>query len=198
MERYRPGTALLVVDVQNDFADPRGSLYVEGADRILEAVNAEVARAARRSCPVVYTQDWHPEVTPHFLKDGGTWPVHCVMDSWGAAFLEGLAVEGPTVCKGSDGGNAYSGFSVWDPVTEEISSTTLAPILRDCATERLVIVGLTTDYCVLESTLDAIRLGFEVIVITDAIHGVDRRPGDGERALERMREAGALLTEGSS
>ena len=84
-----------------------------------------------------------------------------------------------------------------DPVTDEISSTTLAPILRECAAERLVIVGLTTDYCVLESTLDAIRLGFEVTVRTDAIRAVERRPGDGRRALERMRESGADLVEGN-
>lgn len=197
MERYRPGTALLVVDVQNDFADPRGSLYVQGAEEVVGVVNAEVERAVRHACPIVYTQDWHPAVTPHFHKDGGAWPVHCVMESWGAAFHPDLAVEGPIVRKGSEGGNGYSGFSVWDPVTEEISSTTLAPILAERAAERLVIVGLTTDYCVVESALDAIRLGFGVTVRTDAIRAVDRRHGDGARALERMREAGAILVDGA-
>jgi nicotinamidase/pyrazinamidase len=134
-------------------------------------------------------------VTPHFRKDGGTWPVHCVKESWGAAFHQDLLVEGPIVRKGSEGGNGYSGFSVLDPVSGETSTTTLAPILLERATERLVIVGLTTDYCVVESALDAIRLGFEVTVLTRAIRAVDRRPGDGQRALERMQGAGAVLVD---
>ena len=196
MERYRPGTALLVVDVQNDFADPRGSLYVRGGEDIIPAVNREIDRALFETATVVYTQDWHPAVTPHFRKDGGTWPVHCVKETWGAAFHDALTIkQGQIVRKGSDGGNGYSGFSIWDPLTEEVSSTTLAPILQEHAVERLVIVGLATDYCVVETALDGIRLGFEVTVLAEAIRAVNRRFGDGLRAIERMREAGAMVVD---
>jgi nicotinamidase/pyrazinamidase len=196
VDRYRPGTALLVVDVQNDFADPGGSLYVKGGEEIVPIVNEEIERALSGTAAIVYTQDWHPAVTPHFRKDGGTWPVHCVKETWGAAFHDGLIVrQGQIVRKGSDGGNGYSGFSIWDPVTEEISSTTLAPILQENAVERLVIAGLATDYCVVETALDGLRLGFEVTVLTEAIRAVNRRFGDGVRSIERMREAGAKLVE---
>ena len=196
MDRYRPGTALLVVDVQNDLADLRGSLYVKGGEEIVPIVNREIERALFETALVVYTQEWHPAVTPHFRKAGGTWPVHCVKETWGAAFHEGLIVrQGQIVRKGSDGGHGYSGFSIWDPVTEGISSTTLAPILRQYAVERLVMVGLATDYCVVETAIDGRRLGFEVTVLAEGIRAVNRRYGDALRAIERMREAGARIVE---
>jgi nicotinamidase/pyrazinamidase len=196
VERYRPGTALLVVDVQNDFADPRGSLYVMGGEEVVPIVNREIERALFETAVVVYTQDWHPAVTPHFRKYGGNWPVHCVKETWGAAFHEGLIVrQGQIVRKGSDGGDGYSGFNVLDPRTEEVSSTTLVPILRQHGVERLVIVGLATDYCVVETTLDGLRLGFEVTVLTEGIRAVNLRRNDGAKALKRMREAGAKVVE---
>jgi nicotinamidase/pyrazinamidase len=196
VERYRPGTALLVVDVQNDFADPRGSLYVKGGEEVVPIVNREIERALSETAVVAYTQDWHPAVTPHFRQYGGTWPVHCVKETWGAAFHEGLIfLQGQIVRKGSDGGDGYSGFNMRDPRTEEVSSTTLATILHAHSVERLVIVGLATDYCVVETALDGMQLGFEVTVLTQAIRAVNRRYGDGIRAIERMREAGAKLVE---
>jgi nicotinamidase/pyrazinamidase len=89
MARYHPAAALIIVDVQNDFADPRGSLAVDGGARI-DAVRQRAGRAAHEGGGfVVYSQDWHPEHTPHFAQDGGTWPVHCVQDTWGAALHEG-------------------------------------------------------------------------------------------------------------
>jgi nicotinamidase/pyrazinamidase len=83
---YDASTALIVVDVQNDVASSGGSLYVRWAEQILPFVNGEIDRARRAGAHVVYTQDWHPESTPHFQKDGGVWPVHCVRETWGAAF----------------------------------------------------------------------------------------------------------------
>jgi nicotinamidase/pyrazinamidase len=119
-----------------------------------------------------------------------------VKETWGAAFDEGLIfLQGQIVRKGSDGGDGYSGFNMRDPRTEEVSSTTLVPILHAHAVERLVIVGLATDYCVVETALDGMQLGFEVTVLTQAIRAVNRRYGDGIRAIERMREAGAKLVE---
>jgi nicotinamidase/pyrazinamidase len=194
MDRYDAGTALIVVDVQNDFADPRGSLAVRGGEQVVEPINGEIddARAAR--AVVVYTQDWHPEHTPHFLQDGGIWPVHCVAGSWGAELHPGLVlVEGPTIHKGEDGRDGYSAFSVRDPVGGETEPTRLERVLRERNIERIVLAGLATDYCVVESVLDGRRLGLDVEVLTKAIRAVDLEAGDGDRALERMRDAGATL-----
>jgi nicotinamidase/pyrazinamidase len=191
---YGPDTALLVVDVQNDFADPAGSLYVRGGEEVVPFVNAQIALALAAGSPVLYTQDWHPPTTPHFAKDGGVWPVHCVQDAWGAAFHPDLRVdEGPIVRKGADGRDGYSGFSVRDPSSGDVEATELETLLRDRGVGRVVIAGLATDYCIVETALDARRRGFAVTVPIEGIRAVDLHPGDGERALERMREAGAAL-----
>ena len=86
MPTYDPTTALLVVDVQNDFADPSGSLYVKGGEQVVPFINAEIDAAQKAGARIFYTQDWHPPSTPHFQKDGGIWPVHCVQNTWGAEF----------------------------------------------------------------------------------------------------------------
>lgn len=190
---YDGRTALLVVDVQNDFADPAGSLYVRGGEAVVALVNEQIALALPAGASVVYTQDWHPEVTPHFEKDGGIWPVHCVQGTWGAAFHPDLRVEGVVVRKGAEGGDGYSAFSVRDPRSGDVSATALETMLRERGIERLVIAGLATDYCVVETVIDGRRLGFPITVLTDAIRAVDLEPGDGERALKRMRESGATL-----
>ena len=195
MAGYDRRTGLLVVDVQNDFADPKGSLYVRGGEEIVPVVNAEVATAAAGGAAIVYTQDWHPEVTPHFETDGGIWPVHCVEDTWGAELHPDLRVEpgAPVVRKGVDGRDGYSAFSVRDPRSGDVEATQLESILRDRGVERVVIAGLATDYCVVGTVLDARRLGHPTTVLLRAIRAVDREPQDGERALDRMREAGAEL-----
>jgi nicotinamidase/pyrazinamidase len=194
MASYDPRTALLVVDVQNDFADPEGTLYVAGGEQIVPIVNAEVEKAKAAGALVVYTQDWHPEHTPHFQQDGGIWPVHCVEDSEGAAFHPDLLVEGSEVVrKGHDGRDGYSGFSVRDPLSGERGDTVLHEMLEGNGIERLAICGLATDYCVVETVLDARMLGYPVEVITDAVRAVDLQPGDGRAALSRMRDAGAEL-----
>jgi nicotinamidase/pyrazinamidase len=192
---YDAATALLVVDVQNDFADPGGSLYVRGGEEVVQAVNREVARAEEAGATVVYTQDWHPPRTPHFQKDGGVWPVHCVGDTWGAELHPGLdlADSAAFVRKGVDGQDGYSGFSVRQPLTGERSDTGLAGLLEDSGVARVVIVGLATDYCVKETALDALRLGLETAVLSQAIAAVDLERGDGDRAIEEMRTAGAAV-----
>ena len=124
MTSYDLTTALLVVDVQNDFADPNGSLYVKGGEEIIPLINREIDRARAAGAPIFYTQDWHPESTPHFQKDGGIWPVHCVMGTWGAEFHPDLNAVGPVVRKGSHGEDGYSGFSMRHPETGNIDSRT--------------------------------------------------------------------------
>jgi nicotinamidase/pyrazinamidase len=192
---YDATTALLVVDMQNDFADPSGSLYVAGSEKIVDCVNQEIGWAADAGAAIVYTQDWHPPSTPHFAKDGGVWPVHCVGGTWGAEPHPALRlVPGADVVrKGTGGEDGYSAFSVRQPTTGEEAGTGLEDILRARGVTRVVIVGLATDYCVKETGLDARRLGFEATVVTDAVGAVDLRPGDGERALQAVQAAGVTL-----
>ncbi len=195
MQRYHPGTALVVVDVQNDFADPTGSLSVAGGAAVIPTINGEIAMALSAEALVVATQDWHPEATPHFARDGGTWPVHCVAGSWGAELHPGLVLPGdaPRIRKGANGEDGYSAFTMRDPTTGETLPTELEAMLRDGGFTRVVVVGLATDYCIMATALDALRLGFETAVLVDAIAAVDIAPGDGPRALDEMREAGVGL-----
>ena len=190
---YDTRTALLVIDVQNDFADPEGSLYVPGAEHVIDVVNREVAAAHAAGSLVVTTQDWHPPSTPHFAKDGGTWPVHCVADTWGAALHPRLQPGAHQVFKGVGGEDGYSGFSMVHPTTGTTSSTGLDELLRAGRIERVVVVGLATDYCVKETALDAVRLGYDTTVLLAAVRPVELEPGDGQRAVDEMAGAGVAL-----
>ena len=193
MAMYDGSTALLVVDVQNDFASPEGGLSVPGGEEIIGRINNEVALARNAGALVAYTQDWHPSSTPHFAKDGGTWPVHCVRGTWGAELHPSLDVAGPVVRKGTGGEDGYSGFTMRDPGSGEERPTELDAVLRERGIGRVVVAGLATDYCVVETALDARRLGYATAVLTDAVRPVDLQPGDGERALLRMSHAGVDL-----
>lgn len=181
-------TALVVVDVQNDFAHPEGSLYVRGGEQVIDPINQLVREARAAGAFVVFTQDWHPQETPHFVTSGGIWPPHCVQGTWGARFADGLAVDGPVVQKGTGGEDGYSGFSVRDPRTGSVQPTALDGMLRERGIERVVVVGLTQDVCVLETALDARRLGYATAVLSDATRPVD--PAQGVRALSALRDAG--------
>jgi nicotinamidase/pyrazinamidase len=187
---YGPNTALVVVDVQNDFADPSGSLYVSGGEEVVPVVNREIEQALDAGALVVYTQDWHPGSTPHFQKDGGIWPVHCVQGTWGADFHPDLKVAGEIVRKGTGGEDGYSGFTVRDPLSGEAEGTGLESILRARGIERVVVLGLATDYCVKETALDGAAKGFDTVVLLEGIRAVDLRPGDGDRALDEVKRAG--------
>lgn len=195
MATYDPATALVVVDVQNDFADPKGSLYVAGGDEIVDAVNAEIAAARDGSALVVFTQDWHPATTPHFVTGGGPWPVHCVAGTWGAELHPALDAgpDEPRIRKGTGGEDGYSGFTVADPQSGERSPTGLEDLLRQRGIERVVVVGLATDYCVSATALDAARLGFATTALRDAMRAVDLKPGDGDAAVAEMEQAGVAV-----
>ena len=193
MPDYDPMTGLIVVDVQNDFADPAGSLYVKGGEEVVPLADAEIAAARAAGAHVFYTQDWHPGSTPHFAKDGGVWPVHCVIDSWGAELHPGLRVEGPVVRKGSNGEDGYSGFTMRDTESGATKPTELADLLSAAGVTRLVVCGLATDYCVKATVLDARSHGYPTTVLERAVRAVDLQPGDGDRAVEEMFAAGALL-----
>ena len=190
---YDRETALVVVDVQNDFADPNGSLYVAGGEAVVPVINTEIAVARSAGARVIYTADWHPATTPHFAKDGGIWPVHCVGDTWGAEFHPRLIVDGPVVRKGTGGEDGYSGFSVRDPESGHVTATALADQLKRWGVNTVVVCGLATDYCVKETALDGMKGGFRVLLLEDAMLPVDLQPGDGVRALAAMVEAGCEL-----
>jgi len=190
---YEEGTALLVVDVQNDFSDPKGGLYVQGGEEVVPVINREIGRARASGAPIAYTKDWHPPETPHFAKYGGKWPEHCVRETWGAELHPDLEVAGEVVHKATGDEDGYSGFSVEHLPTGERRDTGLERILRARGVHTVVIAGLATDYCVKETALDAVDKGFETIVLTDAVRAVEVEPGDGDHALEAIARAGVKL-----
>jgi len=192
-EQYGATTALVVVDVQNDFTDPSGGLSVTDAEAILPEINARIAVCRGAGGLVVYTQDWHPERTPHFVTDGGPWPVHCVRDTWGAELHPALEVDGPIVRKGVDGGDGYSGFSVRDPVSGDVTRTELGALLETHGVEHVVVVGLAGDVCVAATAEDARTSGYVTTVPLAATRMVELTPGDGARAVERLRAAGVRV-----
>jgi nicotinamidase/pyrazinamidase len=191
-ERYDTETALLVVDVQNDFADAGGGLYVDGGEEVVLPVNLEVTAARNAGATIVYTQDWHPQTTPHFQKDGGIWPVHCVGGTWGAELHPDLFVEGPVVRKGTSGEDGYSGFSERDPVSGESAPTKLQSLLPT-GVRRLVVVGLAGDYCVKDTALDGAQLGYQVSVPLRLTRFVNLQPGDDDRSVADLRDAGVTV-----
>ncbi len=180
-----PGDALLIVDVQNDFL-PGGSLAVPRGDRIIPALHRSIACFQARALPVVATRDWHPAAHCSFEEQGGPWPPHCVAGTAGAAFAPALRLPDTAlvVSKGTEvERDAYSGFE----------GTDLAPRLRALKVERLFVGGLATEYCVLATVMAARAAGFQAVLLTDAIAAIDLEPGDGERAIASMEQAGARL-----
>lgn len=187
-------TALIVVDVQNDFAAPAGSLYVQDGEDVVPVINRLIAQAHKAGGKVVFTADWHPKHTPHFAPDGGIWPVHCVADTWGSQFEIRLQTAADFVVrKGTAGEDGYSGFSVRDPASGKVRATTLKKFLEAKGLNRLVVVGLATDYCVKATVLDGRALGYRVDVVRDAIRAVNLTAGDGVKAEGEMIASGANL-----
>lgn len=191
-------TALVVVDVQNDFADPEGGLYVEGGQEVVPVINLLSAAALDARSVIAYTQDWHPASTPHFAKDGGGWPVHCVQETWGAELHPDLDVHGPVVRKGSGDDDGYSGFFARDLATGEDKPTDLQAVLDSHDLDRVVVVGLAEDVCVKATALDARRLGYETTVVLGATRAVNARPGDDQRAIDAMVAAGVAVAGGNA
>jgi nicotinamidase/pyrazinamidase len=199
MLRYRPGVALIVVDVQNDFADPAGGLGVAGAEAVIPVINREIQLARSNDGLVVCTQDWHPEHTPHFAKDGGIWPEHCIADTWGAELHPALdAGDAPIVRKGANGEDGYSGFTMRDPQSGDTIATQLDAFLRERGVVEVVVTGLATDYCVKATALDAVALGYRTTLLGDAIAAVNLQAGDGQAALDEMAAAGVILASSRS
>src|SRR3954453_22789757 len=193
MQRYRPGTALIVVDVQNDFADPAGGLSVARGDQIIPAIDREIEMATAAGAIVVATQDWHPASTPHFAKDGGGWPVHCVAGTWGAELHPALTVVGPVVRKGTGGEEGYSGFTMRDPTTGATAGTGLEDAVRATGAHALIVLGLAGEVCVKATALDGVALGWSVTVPWSGVRSVELQPGDEKAAKDELESAGVRL-----
>jgi nicotinamidase/pyrazinamidase len=176
--------ALIVVDVQNDFC-PGGALAVEHGDEVVEPLNELMKEFLERGEPVYKSRDWHPARTKHFADYGGTWPVHCVRNTRGAEFHKDL-LDDPRVQLVSKGLGDEDSYSAFD-------GTTLAEDLRREGVGEVWVGGLATDYCVKNTVLDALREGFRVRALSDAMRAVNLQPGDDARALEEMRAAGAEI-----
>lgn len=177
--------ALVIVDLQIDFC-PGGALAVPNGDRIVPLVNTLVPKFEKK----FKTRDWHPDDHISFKSRGGVWPPHCVAGTRGAEFHPELKADSAIeIRKGTDpDSEAYSG----------LQGTDLADLLKSAGVSRLFVCGLATDYCVRSTTLDALDSGFEVVVVTDAVRGVEVKPGDSKAALDEMKSKGAVLVESSS
>lgn len=174
--------ALIVVDVQNDFC-PGGTLAVEHGDEVVAPLNKLMEEFLARGEPVFKSRDWHPPQTKHFSDYGGTWPIHCVQDTRGAEFHPNLLDDKHirVISKGLGDEDSYSAFD----------GTDLALQLDRLGVEEVWVGGLATDYCVKNTVLDAIKHGFRVKALEDAMRPVEVHPGDGQRAIDEMRQAGA-------
>jgi nicotinamidase/pyrazinamidase len=185
-----PGDALVVVDLQRDFL-PGGALGVPHGDAVVAPLNRLLKAFESRGLPSIATRDWHPPDHCSFKAQGGPWPPHCVAGSQGALFAQALALPGgaQVVSKATTSQHdAYSGFA----------GTALHALLQRFGVGRLFVGGLATDYCVLHTVLDARALGYEVIVLRDAVAAVNAQVDDGARALARMQAAGARLVDSTS
>ncbi len=188
-----PKVALVVVDVQNDFADPQGSLFVPGGEEVAASSAALMAEAASTGALVICTQDWHPPVTPHFQEQGGPWPRHCVQGSWGAELHPLLPHPDHLIRKGQGQLDGYSGFGSRDPGSGRVEATGLDRVLRGLGVRRLVLAGLALDVCVRETALDAVRLGYTTYLVRSATAAVELTPGAGQRTQEELLAAGVEL-----
>ena len=174
--------ALIVVDVQNDFC-PGGTLAVAHGDEVVAPLNSLIDEFLKNGEPVYESRDWHPPQTKHFTDFGGTWPVHCVQNTTGAEFHPGLRQDPriTVISKGLGDTDCYSAFD----------ETDLAAQLKRQGVQEVWVGGLATDYCVKNTVFDALKNGFEVKALENAMRAVDVNPGDGAKAIEEMRAAGA-------
>ena len=183
-------SALVIVDMQNDFC-PGGALAVAGGDEIVPVINGYMALFRGKGLPIIASRDWHPRETKHFEKYGGYWPEHCVQGSFGAMFRAGLLLppDTPVFSKGMDPDrDDYSALQARN------DAGTLTEFFIKEGVQALYICGVATDYCVLQTALEGLQLGFSVTVLVDAVRGVDLRQGDSERALEELAATGAVFT----
>ena len=188
----KSGDALLIVDVQNDFC-PGGALAVPDGDAVVPVLNRWVAEAETSGVPVFASRDWHPANHVSFKERGGPWPPHCVEGTRGAAFHPDLRLppDAIVISKGDDPQRAgYSAFDGRTPAGRPLLSD-----LRDRQIDSVYVAGLTAEYCVKQTVLDARTAGLHVVALRDAIAGIEAQPGDADRAIADMAKAGAEVAD---
>lgn len=184
------GDALSVTDVQIDFL-PGGALGVPDGDKVITPLNRIIALFHKRRRPIVFTRDWHPANHCSFRPQGGPWPVHCVQNTPGAAFSPDLNLPPDSIVVSKavhPDSEEYSTLHARDA-----AGHTEDGLMWHYGVRRVFIGGLATEYCVLNTVRDAIKEGFSVLVLADAIQAVNVKPGDGEQALAEMRSLGAHM-----
>ena len=183
-------TALVVVDIQNDFC-PSGALPVADGDKVVPVLNKYIQLFRSASAPIIYTRDWHPPDHSSFKAQGGPWPPHCVQGSEGAKFRSDLLqpAEGEIVSKADRKDEAYSFFQGTD-LAHRLRRLRFRLGLRG-GIKALFVGGLATDYCVKETVLDGLKLGFQVYYLDDASKGVNVNPADSQLAVKEMLSKGA-------
>jgi len=182
---------LLIVDVQNDFC-AGGALAVPDGDAVVPPINKFARSVAAQGNLVLASRDWHPRTSRHFIVNGGVWPVHCVAGTTGAQFHPGLDLPDGAVIVTKGDAPEEDGYSAFDGHAGR-DRDGLVGLLKAAGVNRLLVAGLATDYCVKHSVLDALRHGFEVVLLEDAIRGVNLKPEDSAKAISEMVAAGAIL-----
>jgi nicotinamidase/pyrazinamidase len=183
--------ALVLVDPQIDFC-PGGALPVVDGDKIMPILNQYIGKFRRAGVPIFATRDWHPEKTSHFNTGGGPWPPHCIQGSKGAQFHPHLKLPLEAVIVSAGMGSDEDGYSGF--LGRDDSGAQLADLLRQRGVERIFVGGLATDYCVKHTVIDGLKQGFKVVLLEDAVRGVNLRPGDSKQAIEEMVRSGAEVT----
>lgn len=181
--RLKQGDALLVVDIQNDFL-PGGALEVAGGDKIVPVVNVYIERFMSCHLPIFATRDWHPLQHPSFAAQGGPWPVHCVADSKGAEFASGLLLPNTVTVVSKGDTIEAEGYSAFE-------NPELERRLNNASIQRLFVCGIATDYCVLRTVRDALKLDYRVFLLQDALAAANVHPQDGLEAERMMADEGA-------
>ncbi|KQN52056.1 nicotinamidase [Serratia sp. Leaf50] len=199
-------SALLLIDLQNDFCHG-GALAVAEGDETINIANLAIAACRHANITVVASQDWHPADHRSFAVNSQAeawtlgeldglpqvwWPVHCVQGQHGADFHPDLntAALDYIVYKGQDSAiDSYSAF--YD--NGKRTATLLHDWLQQAQIEHVIVMGLATDYCVKFSVLDALELGYQVTLLGDGCRGVNLEPGDSKRAIDEMQQAGAKV-----
>jgi nicotinamidase/pyrazinamidase len=182
--------ALVIVDVQNDFC-PGGALGVQDGDRIVPVLNKYIEKFAQAGMPIFFTRDWHPPRTTHFSTDGGSWPPHCIQGSKGAEFHPDLQLGSYTAVLSKGMAVDEDSYSAFEAVDSR--GLSLGEVLRQSGINRIYVGGLATDYCVKQTAVDGLAQGFQVVLLHDAVAGVNLQPEDSDQAVEAMVKAGVAV-----
>ena len=183
--------ALIIIDLQNDFLTG-GALPVPDGDKIIPVLNEYISLFKNRHLPIIATRDWHPRITKHFKQYGGLWSPHCIQNTWGAQFHPDLHLPSDIIIIYAGTTEDQEGYSGFEGVDHSVNP--LINVLKERQISHLFIGGLATDYCVKATVIQAVKFGFKVNLLTDAIMGINLQPSDSQKAIDEMVSQGANLS----